>query len=206
MKTQGLYRFAVTLMRLIFKPLYWYKVIGRENVPEDGPLLLCSNHTAYKDAIFMGISQKKQVRFMAKSELFKNKLVAWVLSRLGAFPVERSGGASAIRRGIEILKQKGIVGIFIEGTRSKTGEPMRPKPGFVMLAYETHATVVPIAIVGKNGKPPRIFSRTVINIGKPVPFEELGMKDSSNMEMRRISRVIMEQIKELRTEVLNGGE
>ena len=206
MKTQGLYQFAVAILRPIFKLLYWYKVIGRENVPDDQPLLLCSNHTAYKDPIFLGISQKKQVRFMAKSELFKNKLLGWLISHLGAFPVERSGGVSAIHRGIEILKQKGIVGIFIEGTRSKTGEPLRPKPGFVMLAYETRATVVPIAIVGKNGKPPRVFSRTVVNIGKPIPFDELGMKDNSSMEMRKVSRAVMEQIKELRAEVLNGGK
>lgn len=194
------------IARAIVPPFIWllmpYKILGKKNVPKDGPLLLCSNHTAYKDPVFMALVQKRQLYFMAKMELFKKKLAAFFIRNLGAFPIERSGGTDGIKSGIDILNNDGVVGIFIEGTRSKTGELLRPKPGVTMLAYDTKATVVPMAIVGKNGKPPRIFTKTIINVGEPISFEELGMKDSSGLEMRKASRLIMEEIRKLRNEAL----
>ena len=116
--------------------------------------------------------------------------------------MERVGGISAIRRGIDILKQHGIVGIFIEGTRSKTGDLLRPKPGAMLLAYETDAAVVPACIIGSDGKPPKIFRRTVIRVGKPMSVKELGMEDDSSMAMRKASRVVMEQISLLKDETV----
>lgn len=202
MKKTGLYHFAQVVAPLFFKLFYRYKVIGAENIPKDGSVVICSNHTAYKDPVFMALIQKRQVWFMAKKELYKNKFMSFLITKLGAFPVERSGGISAIRRGIDILKRGGIVGIFIEGTRSKTGELLRPKPGAMLLAYETDATVVPACIIGTDGKPPKIFRRTVIRIGKPVSVKELGMEDASGTAMRKASRVVMEQISELKDETV----
>lgn len=202
MKMTGLYRFALFVLTPIFKILYGYKIIGRENLPKTGAVLICSNHTGYKDCIFMGLANKRQVWFMAKKELFQKKFFGKLISKLGAFPVERSGGISAIKRGIYILKKDGAVGIFIEGTRSKTGELLKPKPGVTLLAYETKAAIVPMAIIGENGKPPKLFNRAVINIGKPIAFEELEMTEISGTEMRRASRKIIERISELRMQAI----
>ncbi len=206
MKKTGLYRVAQAVVPPIFKLLYRYKIYGKENIPQNQRLLLCSNHTSNADPLFMGMVQKQQVWFMAKKELFKNKFLSWIISGLGAFPVERSGGASAIKRGIDILKQEGVVGIFIEGTRSKTGELLKPKPGVTLLAYETKSTVVPMAIVGKGGKKPKIFSKVIINVGKPISFEELGMPDATGLSLRNASRTVMEQIRILREEALKMHE
>ncbi len=178
------------------------KFIGKHNVPKEGALLLCSNHGAYKDPVLMALVQKRQVYFMAKQELFKKKAAALFIRNLGAFPIERAGGTEGIRGGLSVLELGGVVGIFIEGTRSKTGELLRPKPGVTMLAYETGATVIPMAIVGKGGKPARAFTRTIVNIGRPITIEELGMRDSSGLEMRKASRKIMDEIKALRNEAL----
>lgn len=202
MRKTGLYHFAQVVVPLFFKLFYRYKVIGAENIPKDGSTVLCSNHTAYKDPIFMGLIQKRQVWFMAKKELFQNKFLSFLITKLGAFPVERSGGISAIRRGIDILKQNGVVGIFIEGTRSKTGELLRPKPGAMLLAYETNAAVVPVCIIGADGKPPKAFRRTVIRVGKPVSVKDLGMEDASGTAMRKASRVVMDQISGLKDETV----
>lgn len=202
-KPMPLYRFAMTILPPIFKLFYRYKIIGKENIPQDGRVLICSNHTVYKDPIFLGLSAKpRQVFFMAKQELFKNKFVGFIIRKLGAFPVERAGGASAIKHGIDLLENDEALGIFIEGTRSKTGELLKPKPGVILLSYDTKAPIVPMAIVGKNGKPPKIFSRTVVRIGKPIAFEELGMTDSTGLEMRKASRKVMAEIKALRDETL----
>lgn len=202
MKKTGLYRFAQMVAPLFLKIFYRYKIVGKENIPQDGSLLMCSNHTSNADPLFLGLTQKRQVWFMAKQELYKNKFVGFIIRSLGAFPVARSGGASAIKKGIDILNQNGVVGIFIEGTRSKTGELLKPKPGVTMLAYETKSTVVPVAIIGKNGTKPKFFSKTLINIGKPISFEELEMADASGLSMRNTSRKIMEEIKILREEAI----
>ena len=202
MKKKPLYRFGQTVLRPVFKLLYRYQIIGLEHIPADGPVVICSNHTAYKDPILLGLTTKRQVWFMAKKELFKNKFLAFLLNRLGVFAVERSVGISAILRGIDLLREGAAVGIFIEGTRSKTGELLKPKPGAVLLAFETKAPVVPVAIVGKDGRQPRIFSRTVIRIGERIPFEDLGVQENSPMEMRRAARLIMERIKGLRDKTL----
>ncbi|WP_099205999.1 lysophospholipid acyltransferase family protein [Scatolibacter rhodanostii] len=202
MKKTALYRFAQIIVPAIFKILYRYKIVGKENIPQTGKLLMCSNHTSNADPLFLGLTQKRQVWFMAKQELFKNKFLAGIIRGLGAFPVERSGGVSAIKKGIDLLKKENVVGIFIEGTRSKTGELLKPKPGVTLLAYETKATIVPMAIVGKDGKPPKAFQKTIINIGKPMPFEDLGMEDSSGLAMRNASRTVMEEIRILREEAI----
>lgn len=206
MKKTGLYRFAQHAVPPFFRLFYRCQVIGRENIPGEGPVILCSNHTCYKDPLFLGLAQKRQVWFMAKKELFKNKLFGWLIRQLGAFPVERSGGTSAIKNALRILRDNGVVGIFIEGTRSKTGELQKPKPGAMLLAYETKAPVVPVDIIGADGKTPKIFSKTIVRIGTALSFAELGMEDASSMQMRRASRVVMEHITQLRGETMGSAE
>lgn len=198
MKKPGLYHFAQVIVPVFFKLLYRYRIIGRENIPEDIGVMLCANHTSYKDPVFLGLTCKRQVHFMAKQELFKNRFFSWLIRKLGAFPVARSGGASAIRHGIDIVKSKGVVGIFIEGTRSKDGQFLNPKPGVILLAAETGAPIVPIDIIGADGRPPRIFRRSIVRIGKPVPLEELGLEDVTGASMRKASRLVMTRIKALR--------
>ena len=202
MKKTALYQFGQIVISILFSLLYRYDVKGMEHIPKEGAALLCSNHTALKDPLFLGIMQKRQVWFMAKKELFQSKFMAWLLKGLGVFPVARSGGAAAIHRGVEVLNQGNIVGIFIEGTRSKTGEPLKPKPGVVLLAEETKAPIVPVAIVGPGGRPPKLFRKTRIRVGEAIPYEALGVEDHSTMEMRRISRMVMSRIVTLRDQAM----
>lgn len=202
MKRSGLYHFAQVVLPPIFKLFYRYQIIGKENIPETGGLLLCANHTSYKDPVLLGLIQKRPVRFMAKKELFRNRFLSWLIRTLGAFPVERSGGVSAIRNGIDIVKKGGVLGIFIEGTRSKTGELRNPKPGVILLATEGEAPIVPVDIIGEDGKPPRVFRRCVIRVGTPIVHGDLPMEDGSSAAMRKSSRVVMEAIKALRAQTM----
>lgn len=93
--------------------------------------------------------------------------------------------------------------MFPEGTRSKTGELLNPKMGMVMLAYKTHCTILPVAIVGEGGKPPKVFKKMVINIGKPIRFEDMGLTEDSGMIYRRVSRNIFAEVQKLREEGLD---
>lgn len=190
--------------------LWWYfhlvfrmKVVGAENVPKVGPVLLCSNHLAKRDPVLLGLSQKRQVFYMAKEELFRNKFLGGLFRKLGAFPVKRgTGGSDALEDAYALLKQNGVVGVFIEGHRSKDGKLQKPKTGAALLAYETKAPVVPVCITAEDGGRPGPFKRTLIRFGKPIPAEELNIKDDSSMQLRRASRTIMSRIADLREESL----
>lgn len=196
-KKSAFYAMGQTLLRWIFTPIFRMKVIGKENVPKEGALLLCSNHVSAMDPILLGIIQPRQVCYMSKAELFQNKFLGAVLRGLGAFPVERgTGGADALANAYRLLDENAVVGVFIEGTRSKTGELLRPKTGAALLRYRSGAPIVPVCITAEGGKP-RPFHRTEIRFGKPIKPE---IPDESSMQLRRASRAIMAEITEMREE------
>ena len=196
-----LYAVVQFLLRLFYVPVYRIRVIGRENVPKEGPVLLCSNHVTMKDPVILGIAQRRQVFYMAKEELFQNGFIGGVLRGLGAFPVKRgTGGTDALEDAYALLEENAVVGVFIEGTRSKTGELQRPKTGAALLHYRTKAPVVPVCITGSEGGRPLPFRRTEIRFGKPIPAEELAIPDESSMQLRKASRVVMERIAALRAD------
>ena len=89
MKRNHFYFFWRAVLLPFFKLIYRMKYIGRENVPENGAYILASNHRLATDPIMLGMGLKRQVLFMAKEELFKNKFISWFLRKLGAFPVSR---------------------------------------------------------------------------------------------------------------------
>ncbi len=195
------YALGQFLLWLFYAPVYRIRVIGRENVPKEGPVLLCCNHVAMKDPIILGVSQRRQVFYMAKEELFRSRFIGRVLRGLGAFPVKRgSGGTDALEEAYALLEENAMVGVFLEGTRSKTGELQRPKTGAALLHYRTKAPVVPVCITGSGGGRPLPFRTTEIRFGKLIPAEELNIPDESSMQLRKASRVIMEQIAALRAE------
>ncbi len=204
-KKGWLYAVGQFLLRLFYMPVYRLKVIGRENLPAEGPVLVCCNHVAVKDPVLLGISLRRQVFYMAKEELFKNWFIGGLLRKLGAFPVKRgTGGADALENAYELLRENAVVGVFIEGHRSKTGELQKPKTGAALLRYRTGATVVPACITGWGGKRPAPFKTTEIRIGRPIPEEELQIPDESSMQLRRASRTIMSAIAALRAESLRS--
>ena len=169
MKMSPLYRFGRGLLMPFYKLLFWYKIKGRENVPDDGAFIVCSNHLSNNDPVLLGIAIKRQVFYMAKAELFKNKFLSWLIRTLGAFPVERGAGdGKAINQAEEVVNDGRLLGIFIEGTRSKTGEFLRPKSGAAIIAHQMNVPVIPVCITPKNKKV-KVFRKVTISWGKPIP-------------------------------------
>ena len=139
---------------------------------------------------------------MAKAELFHNRFLAFLIRKLGAFPVNRGAGdTAAVNNAISILNDEKLLGVFIEGTRSKTGEPLKPKPGVVMFAHQTQSPILPIAIATKDGKM-RLFQKVVINCGELIEPQELNIQDATSLEYRNASRFVMGKILSLREECL----
>lgn len=152
------------------------RFVNEENIPAEGAFILCANHISVRDPIIMVLRLGRRISFMAKKELFKNRLIAGVLREVGAFPVERGkADMTAMRTSFRILKEGGGLGIFPQGTRSAGNEHIRMHGGTALIAQRSGAPVIPAYVDG----PYRPFRHTEIRFGKAVPLEEFGRKTDS---------------------------
>lgn len=195
------YNVCKAIVIAIFKPLYRYKTIREGELPKKGSYIIASNHLSNTDPVFVGLTSKRRVYFMAKVELFKNKFFGGLIRILGAFPVTRGANdGKAIATGEDLLHDGKVLTIFIEGGRTKNGELMRPRSGCAVIARQTKCPVVPVCIT-VTGKHKNALSKRVVHIGKPLSYEELGFSNAeepSPKEYREASRIIMEKITEFR--------
>lgn len=186
------YRFARALCRLVLFLLRRWQIVGRENVPADGGLVVASNHVSYWDPVVVGCALPRKIFFMAKAELFAIPVLGPVIASLGAFPVNRQGtDARAVKKALQLLRQGELVGIFPEGTRSHNGKLLPPHVGVAMLALRAKVPVLPVAVVGSRG----VFGRVRVVIGRPLDFSGPGQGKEQYQEvvtavMREISRLI----------------
>ena len=202
-----LYRFALIVMPIIYR-IYCPLTFRSCGEPPQGGFIICCNHLSLSDPFFLAIAHKKRkIHFMAKEELFKNKILAAMIRSLGAFPVSRGNSdRSAIVRAKEIVEEGNVLGIFIEGTRSKTGELQKPKAGAALIAHQTNAPILPMCITPRGGTTRKLFRRVKISSGKLITPEELGIVDGTSREIRNAARMIMDRITELREEDLADFE
>jgi len=189
-----LYSFARALLIPVFLLFYNYRVIGRENVPEGGAYITCANHLSAIDPIFVGISLPDRMYFMAKVELFRNRLLAALMHGLGAYPVKRGeADIKSIKTSLKLLSDGKVLGLFPEGTRFKAGEDAA-EPGIAMLAIRAKVPVLPVAIVSSY----KFFRRTRVIIGKPIELTEYYDKKLHNEDYLKISKDIMNSINKLK--------
>lgn len=199
MKKTPLYRVGKIIVPPIFRITNPLIIQGREEMPAKGRVIICCNHVTMRDPIFVSTVHKRQIFYMAKAELFTNKFVGGIISSLGAFPVHRGqGDMDAMASARRLLEQEQVVGIFIEGTRSRTGQLLKPKTGAVMLAHETHSPILPMCITAPGEKVPSSFQKLAISCGKLIQPEELGIEDGNIASYRKAARYVMEQIAQLR--------
>jgi N6-L-threonylcarbamoyladenine synthase len=181
-------------LKLVFRP----KVEGLEHVPDEGPVIIASNHLSFADSIFMPLMVRRRVTFPAKAEYFRGKgIKGWLTKQFmagtGQVPIDRSGGKAAraaLEVGLKILRAGGIFGIYPEGTRSPDGRLYRGKTGVARLAScdETAAAVITADgeiranVVASQadlharfgGVVPEIASRRHLELAVPVVEEALG--------------------------------
>ena len=168
------------LVRAVLQPFFhlYFRLsrIGREHVP-DGPVILASNHRSFLDPFIIATIARRPLYYVAKEELFRGRLQAWLLNNLGAFPVRRGASdADMIETAKAILARGDAVLIFPEGTRIRPGALGRPRRGVGRLALESGAPVVPIAIIGTEAvrKGWRIRPHKVrVRVGRALTFPEV---------------------------------
>lgn len=155
---------------IFFKLFFKVSIVNRENVPEKGGAILCSNHIGELDMFLIGFRLKRLVHWMAKEELFKNPLLSAFIRWLGAFPVKRGKpDIEAIKNAIALVNEGHIVGIFPEGTRmrNKNKRNIKVSNSPILIAEKTGAPIIPVAIQGNY----KLFSRINVIFGKPFYIE-----------------------------------
>ncbi|MBG9784486.1 lysophospholipid acyltransferase family protein [Shouchella lehensis] len=187
-----LYRFGQAVCRLVLRTLFKVEIRGKEHIPSEGGVLLCSNHISNFDPPLLGAFIHRQVRYMAKKELFDKKGIGKLLKGLGAFPVKRGGNdRESLRTALRILKEGDMVGLFPEGTRSKTGEIGNGLAGAGFFAGKSEAYVIPCVIIG----PYRFRKRVILAYGEPIDMEAYRQQRVSAQE---ITDTIMTEIQRLK--------
>ena len=174
------YSIIKPILKVVFWVYYRPKVYNKEVVPKDGPIIICGNHIHLYDQCLPMFSTKRIVHYMAKKEYFDGKF-AWFFKACGCISVNRAiHDGEAKKAALEVLNNKNALGIFPEGTRNKTEEPLLPfKMGAVSMAQKTGATLVPFAITGKykfwNGGLTCTFLEP-FKVGKDEDLEKVNEK------------------------------
>lgn len=188
-----LYAFGKAVTYLYVRLLFRVRYVGLTNIPADKGFILASNHRGYHDPLFIAHRVPKRVYYMAKAELFRNRVLGWLFRSVGAFPVDRgSGDASTLDTARGIIERGEVLGMFPEGTRSKDGKPLRARSGVSLIAAQTGADVLPCAIC--YGEKLRFRTPVTVRYGKVIPAAELGADAGKPSTLRAASKRIMGDI------------
>jgi len=190
----------------MFRPRY----IGAENVPEEGPAILASNHLSYADWLFMPLKLPRQVTFVAKAEYFttpglKGRLQKFFFASSGQVPIDRTGATAAegaLISAQKVLARGELFGIYPEGTRSHDGKLYRGRTGIARIALTTKAPVIPIAVLRTDelAPPGKVFGRLVrpvVVFGKPLDFSRYDGMENDRFILRAVTDEIMYAILQL---------
>ena len=189
------YRTMWILFYPLFHLLYPLKVEGIENVSEEEAMVLCANHSDALDAILLGFAlpRKTGLRVMAKQQLFEKPFLRWLITKLGAFPVDRGNAdISAVRHSLQCLKDGFHLLVFPEGTRVKDGHPGEVKGGVAMIAVRAGVKMLPV-FIGTNKK---IFHKVRIVFGEPYEPVYTGRRGTAE-EYQANADEIMKRVYDL---------
>ena len=190
------YSFACGLMRVVFKTLFPVKYHNLECAQLDAPFILIGNHSHLLDPLLIGVPvYRYQLHFLSKKELMNNRIMAWMLKKLNAIPVDRHNmDMGAMRASLKVLKEGHVLGIFPEGTRHKEGVMEDMESGVSMIALRSRARILPAYIASK----PKLFRTTHVYFHEPVSIADIAAKgvnkDTCEEVSQRIAGIYREMV------------
>lgn len=203
-----LFKIGASLSAMICRIFGRWQVIGQENIPREGGVLLCGNHVSYMDPPALAArANGRHVHFMAKLELFQIPLIGRLIKGVGAFPVKRgTADRGALKKAIELLQSGEVVGMFPEGQRSLDGTLLPAEAGVGMIVLRAQVPVIPVALVNTEKLlPPHAkllkFTKLRVVYGKPVQLEDLyekGGREAVEEVGKRIMAAIGDLLNEYR--------
>ncbi len=213
-----LYPAARAVLRPTFRLAWKLRLVGSDNLPTDGPAILCPNHTSVLDSFLLPAMLPRRITFVGKSEYLDDWKTRHLFPALGMIPIERSGGDAAQRAldtAARVLDRGELFGIYPEGTRSRDGILRRGRTGAARLALRTGAPLVPVGIVGTReiqppeAKVPSLFRACEIRLGRPIDPRHHRDAGEDRMVLRRITDELMFEIRSLSgqpyEDVYHGG-
>jgi 1-acyl-sn-glycerol-3-phosphate acyltransferase len=199
-----MYRVVRIVLTPIILLLYRFRAIDVANVPERGPVLIAPNHFSFWDHFFVAVLLRREVHFMAKSQLFKPPVIDFIINHGGVFPVRRGHkDQEAFITAHTIFDRGGMVLMYAEGGRSRTGQLGKPKPGVGRLALEAGVPVVPVAIHGSEKVRRGIFPKVTVQFGEPVTFQQV--EEPTKEQSQEVAEQIFEHIRALYEPLADQG-
>ena len=194
------------ILLALFRP--W--VVGLENVPKEGAVVLASNHLSFIDSIFLPLIVDRRVVFLAKSEYFTGKgLKGWATRMFfeasGQLPIDRSGGKASeasLQSGLRVLNEGGVLGIYPEGTRSPDARLYRGRTGVARTVLEAGVPVIPVAMIGTEEVMPigtRLpkVRRIGIIFGEPLDFTRFRGMEGDRFVLRSVTDELVYDLRAL---------
>ncbi len=197
-KAPFLYRFGKFLLTPLFKFYFNPTIIGKENIPEDGSILIVGNHVNFFDQFHAVISTKRFITYMAKKEYFDSAKTCWFFKGTGCIPVNRSiHDEDAKGQALEVLKSGNALGLFPEGTRNKTDAFLLPfKFGAVSMAQKTDSYLVPFGITGDY----KFRSKNLmVRFGKPFKVNDMSLEEANDKLYKTVEKLMKQNLKETKT-------
>lgn len=183
------YRLLTPIMRVLFKIYYNPKIINKNVIPTEGPIIIVGNHKHVFDQCLTIMATKRTIHYLAKKEYFEGKLT-WFFKLVGCIPVDRSKkDENATSKALEILNNDGAIGLFPEGTRNKTNEQLLLplKFGAVSMAKKTNATIIPFGLTGDY----KFRSKNlIITYGTPFKIEDMDLEKANDYLTKEISELM----------------
>ena len=180
-------------MRFLFRLYYNPKIVNKNVIPQEGPLLIACNHKHLFDQCLNIMATKRVIHYMAKKEYFDGHM-AWFFKMVGCIPVNRQiHDENAKNAALDILNNGGVIGIFPEGTRNKTNDVLLLdlKFGTVSMARKTNATIIPCAVTGDY----KFRSKNlIISYGQPIKVTSDDLEKYNQMLTQEITRLIKENL------------
>lgn len=187
------YSLLTPIMRVLFKLYYNPKIINKEVIPKEGPILIVGNHKHIYDQCLTIMATKRVIHYMAKKEYFDGKM-AWFFKLVGCIPVDRSiKDHNATNKALKVLNSGGAIGLFPEGTRNKTKDVfLLPfKFGTVSMAKKTNATIIPFGLTGDY----KFRSKNLtIRYGTPFKVGEMDLEDANKKLYEEVERLMRENL------------
>nr|WP_312918015.1 lysophospholipid acyltransferase family protein [Kocuria sp.] len=186
-------------LRLLCRPV----ITGLENLPQNGPVIIASNHLSFLDSVIISAFMPRRVKFIAKAEYvnspgIKGKLMREAFEFIDIIPVTRgqqSESVAALDPAVEHLKQGNVFGIYPEGTRSRDGYLYRGHSGVAYLAYVTGAPVVPVGLIGTQRlQPPGATmirpAKFEMHVGEPIPTPESHGHQTGKLRKTHVEQIM----------------
>ena len=190
------YKVFKPILGLVFRIYYNPKIIGKENIPQNGPIIVAGNHKHVMDQCGVILATKRVIHYMAKREYFDGKF-AWFFKMMGCIRVDRAiHDEEAKNEAINVLLDGKALGIFPEGTRNKTDAFLLPfKFGCVSMAKKTDAYIVPFSVVGDY----KFRSKNLVyRIGKPFKVTNMKLSEANKRLEKEIGKLMKKSLSEVK--------